>query len=166
MERSGKMGEVGPSLRPKHKATAVHAPDGSSIEVDAKLLVLVQQCWRLGLATRACCQGDPEPAPDAPRPARDGTPDHPAARQAYIAFSTSLHAMAFAASAGPTAWGSAKLGSRRTDAVDLGSGYDHWILRDRRVGFPHRDIGRAVAALKRCTWTIRELVANEGSAER
>lgn len=61
-----------------HHQTINLAP---GIDVDRKIAAIVKHCWRLGLATLGCCQGDPEPG-ESEAAVKNGTPDHPVARMA------------------------------------------------------------------------------------
>jgi len=48
-------------LQMKHPTTKL-VPPKLQVEVDTQLVPLVKHCWRLGLTTRYCCQGTPDPA--------------------------------------------------------------------------------------------------------
>lgn len=44
----------------KNHPTTKLVPPKLDVEIDTQLAPLVKHCWRLGLATRYCCQGSPE----------------------------------------------------------------------------------------------------------
>jgi hypothetical protein len=108
------------------------------IEIDAGIAGLIRECWRLGLKTRYCCQGD-------------ATADD-ATGLAYIAFADLRSAALFAALAGPMSWSERthKIRDRETHHRREPWRWAWWQWALDQLGcvrFPSRDIPRAEAAL-------------------
>src|SRR5262249_50499605 len=82
----------------KHRTVKGSPPD-PRVGIDEKIAGLLRQCWRLGLGTRFCCQGD-------------NPPEEWGESRAYITFQDWRQALLFAAAAGPMAWSERAHGQR------------------------------------------------------
>lgn len=138
-----------------HRPMAVRLPPElrtKSAQIDEKIAGLVELCWRLGLRTQYCCEGDPTP-PEAfaPKSGKYGR------GLAYITFSSSLEAMVFTATAGPVAW-DWKVYQQHQRIPAWAQQYVHWVRQGNTVRFPHEDIVFAEAALKKYNWHLKDLI--------
>jgi hypothetical protein len=116
-----------------HPAVKIMPPDPDPrVEIDVRMVGLILECWRLGLATRFCCQGDPH-------------------LEAYITFGAPWQALLFAAAAGPMAWDT-RTHRRRERENPPGEPWRwswwRWTLEGATVRFPTRDIPRAEKQLR------------------
>lgn len=127
----------------EHRTKRVQLPAAMGtaiVDIDVRMVALVQTCWARGLHTRFCCQGN-------------------LGEEAYVAFETGWAAGAFLSCAGPAAW------SKNTIALVQRSGreptYD-WRMASgipTAVYFPCADIGRATRALASQVWRLEPVAA-------
>jgi hypothetical protein len=117
-----------------HQTVRLIPPDPDpGVAIDVGIAPLIHQCWRLGLHTNNCCEGDNS-------------------HDAYISFRERWQAELFAAAAGPFAWNDRV--QRRRDRESAGRpeawrwSWWRWRLEGATVRFPHRDIGRAEDTLR------------------
>jgi hypothetical protein len=117
----------------KHPAVKLRPPNPDPrVEIDAGIAGLIRECWRLGLQTRYCCQGDAD-------------------REAYIMFTAAWQAILFAGAAGPVAWAERTYRHRDKETPPREPwrwSWWRWSLQGDTVRFPARDIPRAEKQLR------------------
>ncbi|HUE74570.1 MAG TPA: hypothetical protein VMP01_27125 [Pirellulaceae bacterium] len=129
-----------------HKSVRLTPPD-PKVDIDAEIAGLVKQCWRLGLITTHCCQGD------ADYQGQTG-PGGGRLELAYVSFGDAVSALIFAAAAGPMAWSYETHRKRDRERSELAKRWSwDWHIDFGAYGaavrFPSRDIQRAEASLRR-----------------
>jgi len=135
------------------------------IDIDQGIADLIRVCWRRGLRTRHCCQGDARDRGDGY--VLHGQPGY--TDLAYIQFESALEAAVFVARAGPFAWLRKDHVLRHAEYAPSPRSNLDWSLEGDIVRFPNRDIDRASRALQRYSWTLAGFIAAadvSASAER
>jgi len=118
-------------------------PPRGTIEIDVEIAPLIAECWRLGLMTRYCCQGQKIDRPQASGDRAAWSAYY--SGRAYIAFKSPLATMVFLALASPrTMYGD-------FDARD-------WVCEGAIIRFPRRDISRAIDNLQKQRRTLTDLI--------
>lgn len=125
----------------------------STVDIDKRIAPLVHELWRLGFATKYCCEGDdPVAMVHKVNQGRGRTPD-----LAYIMFGDWVEASLFASLAGPPAWD--KKTHFQREREQNSRPWD-WHVEAYSVRFPTRDIERATDALKRYAWRLGALLGS------
>lgn len=129
--------------RDNHRSVSVAGVGGHRFEVDAGIAPLIRQCVRLGLWTKASCEGDPA----SKRRTAQGR-----GRRAWIGFGSTISAALFVT-----------YGSRVRGDLDA----TEWSIVEWEGGcevhFPKADIPRATRALARARRHATTLVEEHAS---
>jgi hypothetical protein len=122
------------------------------VAIDARIAGLIRHCWRLGLETTYCCQGD-DRQPEGAHPLSGRY----TAALAYISFRARWQAILFIGAAGPHAW------SRKYRRYD--EPYRWTLDIGAVVRFPAADIRGAEDAMSRVGALLPERVGAPDGAD-
>src|SRR5262249_21657217 len=119
---------------PDHPTVKLRPPNPDPrVEINAGIAGLIQECWRLGLQTRYCCQGDHR-------------------CEAYIMFTSPWPAILFTGAAAPAAWSARAHGRRDPEVPPAERAFADWLYPYNWVRPAKESVTRVTLLTSNGTW--------------